>query len=224
MKKWLAVLVAVGWLALLTPAGTHAEALTRLASLDPWPWATNLVEYDGRLWFVTSVRLKNHPSADLYSYDPAEGTARYERHLFSQDSGRPTVHRGLLYWPSEDTRFSVGWGDLAATNGRDWWWGPVTGSGLVHVQALASLDGRLYAGTSARKASLQASDDGGLSWRTVYTRFDPGGGASRLTELAVRGGDLFMVARDGRSEGRYLLLRRTGDDVAEVPGSTYMPS
>jgi hypothetical protein len=64
--------------------------------------ASRLIGYQDRLWLANSVKGVNHNSADLYSYDPDGGALRYERHLFSQDAGRPVVADGLLYWPFED--------------------------------------------------------------------------------------------------------------------------
>jgi hypothetical protein len=57
---------------------------------------------------VNSRKYVNHNSADVWSYDPATATSRYERHSLSQNSGDPIVHDGLLYWPFEDSRFSPG--------------------------------------------------------------------------------------------------------------------
>jgi hypothetical protein len=223
VRRGFALLVLAAWLAWPFGAGAELATLPRLATLQPWPWATRLIEYDGRLWFAATVRLKEHNSADLYSYDPARGEARYEHHLFSQDVGQPAVHQGLLYWPCLDSRFSAGWADLAATDGRDWWWGPIRGPRSFHALALASIGGRLYAATSAWKADLQASDDGGLTWRTVYSRAGRGGDASRVTELAVLGEDLYMVVRDGTSEASYALLRLSAGLVGEVPGWPHGP-
>ena len=62
-----------------------------------WPQVSSLIGYAGRLWFVNSRKYVNHNSADIWSYYPAMGKARYERHLLSQDAGDPVVHEGLLY-------------------------------------------------------------------------------------------------------------------------------
>ncbi len=112
--------LGVGVLLAGLAAGTaRAETpLPLLAEVGPWPEVSRLIGFRGRLWLANSVKGVNHNSADLYSLDPASGELRYERHLFSQDAGRPLVHAGLLYWPSEDSRFSIGWGDLLITNSR----------------------------------------------------------------------------------------------------------
>lgn len=79
-----------------------------VARIGPWPVVSNLIAFRGRIWFVNSVTGRNHNSADIYSYAPSNGALRYERHLFSQDAGRPTAGDGWLYWPFEDDRFSLG--------------------------------------------------------------------------------------------------------------------
>ena len=86
------------------------ETLEVLARVGPWPAVSRLIAFDGRVWFANSVKGVNHNSAELYSYHPGSGDVRYRRHLFSQDAGRPLVHRGRLYWPFEDARISLGWG------------------------------------------------------------------------------------------------------------------
>jgi hypothetical protein len=85
-----------------------------VARIGPWPVVSNLIAFRGRIWFVNSVTGRNHNSADIYSYAPSNGALRYERHLFSQDAGRPTAGDGWLYWPFEDDRFSLGWGMFSA--------------------------------------------------------------------------------------------------------------
>ena len=67
------------------------EVLPDLARVGPWPVASEPIAFRGRVWFANSVKGRNHNSADLYSYDPATGALRYERHLFSQDAGQPLV-------------------------------------------------------------------------------------------------------------------------------------
>jgi hypothetical protein len=79
----------VGLLVLATPARA-GDALVPVARPGPWPGVSGLIGYAGRVWFVNSVKFVDHNSADIYSYDPATGAARYERHLFSQDAGAPS--------------------------------------------------------------------------------------------------------------------------------------
>ena len=125
--------------------------LSALARIGPWPAVSALIGYRGRLWFVNSVKHADHNSADLYSYDPKSGDPRYERHLFSQDAGRPAVSGGLLYWPFEDARFSVGRGEFMLTNGRDWQWRSLPYPRVLHLHTMLSHRGILYAGAGGRR-------------------------------------------------------------------------
>ena len=102
--------------------GAAAKDLVPLVRGLPWPHVSQLIGYDGRLWFANSRKFVNHNSADLYSLDPTSRTLRYERHLFSQDAGDPVVAGGLLYWPFEDSRWSPGRGEYALTDGARLRW------------------------------------------------------------------------------------------------------
>jgi hypothetical protein len=197
-----------------TPAGAE-DSLPVVARVGPWPAVSGLVGYGGRLWLVNSVKGVNHNSADIYSYDLAEGRLRYERHLFSQDAGRPLVSGGLLYWPYEDSRFSLGWGVFQVTDGRRWRSGVIPSARSFHTHALAELGGRLVAATSAWRAGLQVSADGGRSWRRVYDHPTPERRVSRITELHTLG--RVVVGSLRGPEGRRL-LRFDGESVAELPG------
>ena len=170
----------------LIPAPSSADRaiLPIIAEVGPWPTIGKLIAYEGRLWFVNSVTGRNHNSADVYSYDPLTGEIRYERHLFSQDAGDPVVADGLLYWPSEDPRVSLGWGDLQVTNGRDWVYQIVPTGQHFHVHAMAMFKGRLMAATSAWRAGLSVSPDG-AHWEAIYEHPTPEGRVSRIVDLAV---------------------------------------
>ncbi|MDZ4328209.1 MAG: hypothetical protein U1A73_24800, partial [Pseudomonas sp.] len=78
--------------------------LVPLARVGPWSAVASLVGLGDRVWFTNSVKFRDHNSADVYSYNPRTGALRLEQHLFSQDTGHPTVAGGLLYWPFEDPR------------------------------------------------------------------------------------------------------------------------
>ncbi|MEM7222349.1 MAG: hypothetical protein AAF495_05185 [Pseudomonadota bacterium] len=213
--RWLLVLAL---LCALTPGGRAAQTvpvLPVLAEIGPWPVVSRLVAYDGRLWFANSVKGVNHNSADLYAYEPASGETRYMRHLFSQDAGRPLVHEGLLYWPLEDARISLGWGQIEVTNGRSWQTLTVPTATAFHTHALAGQSGRLVAATSAWRAGFQVSNDGGLTWREIYDHPTPDGRVSRVTELASLGGS--VVGSLNSRNGRGLLMLGYGQ-VAPVPG------
>ena len=199
-------------------ATASADRLVPLAQGLHWPHVSSLVGYAGKLWFANSRKYVNHNSADIWSYDPATGKARYERHLMSQDAGDPVVHNGLLYWPFEDSRFSAGRGEFMVTNGRDWRWGLMPEGRAFHVHAMTSSGGKLYAAPSAWVARLQSSDDGGTNWKQLYEHPTPERRVSRITALADFNGTLYggLVAWY-RSNGAKL-LRWNGSTFDQVPG------
>ncbi|MCH9020170.1 MAG: hypothetical protein IIA73_07390 [Proteobacteria bacterium] len=203
---------------LVLPAAAE-ETLPVIARVGPWPVASELIGYGGRLWFVNSVKFRDHNSADIYAYDPASGTVRYERHLFSQDAGTPLVFGGLLYWPFEDSRFSLGWGHFAVTDGERWRIGAIPTARTFHVHAMAALGERIVAATSAWRAGLQVSDDRGASWREAYDHPTEDRRVSRIVDLAAAGDRVYGALHD-RSAGvpRWRLVSFDGDAVAEVPG------
>jgi formylglycine-generating enzyme required for sulfatase activity len=120
-SRFVWVVLAIAMFAFHAPACAD-EQLIPLARVGPWPGISALIGYGDRLWFVNSVKFRDHNSADVYSYHPKTGAVRYERHLFSQDAGEPAVVGGLLYWPFEDARFSTRRGEYMVTNGHDWQW------------------------------------------------------------------------------------------------------
>ncbi len=195
--------------------GQAQETLPVLAEIGPWPVLSYPIAFAGRLWMVNSVKGRNHNSADVYSYHPGDGDLRYERHLFSQDAGQPAVAGGLLYWPFEDSRFSLGWGHFMVTDGVRWQYRTIPTARSFHTHAMTEAGGRLVAATSAWRAGLQASADGGATWRQVYDHPTPNRQVSRIIDLAgVR--DLaigYLIQRDRRQ-----LLRLDGDSVEGLPG------
>ena len=207
-------LAALGWLWLI-PTGIGQEVMPRLAEVGPWPVVSRLVGYGDRLWLANSVKGRNHNSADVYSFDPLRGDLRYERHLFSQDAGRPLVANGLLYWPFEDGRVSLGWGDFMVTDGERWRLGTVPSAEIFHVHAMAQVGGRLVAATSAWRAGLQVSTDGDRSWQALYDHPMPERRVSRITELIEVNGRALAYLTSGDRQ-RVLVL--DGDTVAELAG------
>ncbi len=200
------------------PLTSKAETfMTVLAEIGPWPAVSRLIGFEDRLWFANSVKGRNHNSADLYSYGPEEGDLRYERHLFSQDAGRPAVAGGLLYWPFEDARFSLGHGHFMATDGDRWHEGIIPTGRIFHTHAMAATAAtdQLVAATSAWRAHLDLSSDGGLTWRQVHDHPTPGGRVSRIVDLVVLEDAVFgsLVSRDERR-----LLKLDGSMVEPVPG------
>ena len=213
----LSVLIAGGLIAdgpARVLAGAPAEVPV-LARIGPWPVASRLIGFQGRLWFANSVKGVNHNSADLYSYDPRSGALRYERHLFSQDAGQPLAWNGLLYWPFEDSRASLGWGAYMVTDGTHWRLGTIPTARIFHVHAVAGFGRNLVAATSAWRAGLQVSSDGGASWRRVYDHPTPARRVSRIVALAATASGVFAQLIE---RGRHRLLHYDGKVTAEVPG------
>jgi hypothetical protein len=213
VSRWLAgllFLIAIG----VSPS-EGADRLVPLAQPGPWSGVSGLIGYGDRLWLVNSVKFVDHNSADVYSYDPAHGTTRYEAHLFSQDGGDPVVARGLLYWPFEDPRFSMGRGEYMVTDGRAWQWRILPAGQVFHVHAMAAVGGTLFAATSAWRTGLQRSDDGGATWQIVYEHPETPAGIARITTLAVHDHILYagMTAPDRAPR----LLRLDGHAFQPVP-------
>ncbi len=197
-------------------AAPAAEPLAMLAQPGPWSAVSNMIGFRGRLWFANSVLFVNHNSADLYSYDPVTGGVRYEAHLFSQDVGEPAVSAGLLYWPFEDSRASTGRGEFMVTDGERWSWHVLPEAQAFHVHAMTAHRSRLVAATSAWRAGLQRSDDGGARWQVIYDHPSPPGRVSRLTSFANLDGALFAAMTAWREDGAKL-FRITDDGATPVP-------
>ena len=193
------------------------KPLVRLVNALPWPGVSEMIGFRGRLWFVNSVKFVNHNSADLYAYDPARGVARFEKHLFSQDAGTPAIAGGLLYWPFEDSRFSPGRGEFMVTDGVRWQWRLIPNRRAFHTHAMAAHAGALYAATSAWRARVLRSDDGGVSWRLIYSHDTPGRRVSRITTLAGLSGTLYAGLTTWYDDLAPKLLRWTGKTFAPAP-------
>jgi len=212
MRRWLSALILFGLVAGEAGAAKPMRILTRIG---PWPILSKPIFYDGRLWAVNSVLGRNHNSADIYSVDLMSGRPRYERHLISQDAGDPVIADGLLYWPYEDPRTSVGWGLIAVTDGRDWRRLLIPTARIFHIHAMAAANGRLIAATSAWRAGVAVSDDSGRTWRTLYDHPTPARQVSRIVSLVAVGDRAYgeIKAPDGRR-----LLMIDGTDVGPAPG------
>ena len=202
------------------PQNVTMRTLGVLVSVGPWPTLSALIGYRGRVWFANSVRYPDHNSADLYSLGLADGDLRFERHLFTQDVGTPVAAGGLLYWPYEDPRPSVGWGHIAVTDGDSWQLRVMPGDPpMFHVHAVESMGGRLYAATSAWRAGLHLSADGGQRWQQIYDHPTPQRQVSRIIALAGFSGRLFGALVERRNGApRFPLLVLDGDAMTEVPG------
>ncbi|MBI4366700.1 MAG: hypothetical protein HY543_07780 [Deltaproteobacteria bacterium] len=218
VARWLEIVLLAGALVLGGACAAQAtEALVPLARIGPWSAISGLVGYGERLWFVNSVKYVDHNSADVYSFNPRTGSVEYERHLFSQDAGWPAVAGGLLYWPFEDARFSVGRGEFMVTNGQAWQWRVIPKGRVLHVHAMLSHADQLYAATGGFNASLQRSKDGGLTWQIIDEHRNKAGSFSRLISLAALGSDLYAGLYTSAEDGPKL-LRLDGDRLVPVPG------
>jgi hypothetical protein len=218
-----AIGVLILLLALLFAPHGRADApptLVPLAEVGPWPAVSRLIAYQNRIWFANSAKFRNHNSADLYSYDPTDGTTRYEAQLFSQDAGHPAVLDGLLYWPFEDARLSRGVGEFMVTDGAQWGWYSLPDVRAFHTHVILAVGDILYATTSAWKTSVLRSDDRGTSWRILYTHPTPDERVSRITALTTLGGSVYAGLR-ARHETGPKLLRETHEGFAPVPGWPY---
>jgi hypothetical protein len=212
----LAIIFSVGGSS--QPVFAQTSSLVKLVGGLPWPGVSALIPYRGKLWFANSVKFVNHNSADLYSFDPANGKTRYEKHLFSQDAGHPMVANGLLYWPFEDSRFSPGHGEFTVTNGKDWNWHLIPKGRAFHTQVMQAQSNRLYAGISAWVGKIVVSNDGGTSWRDFYTYPTPDRRVSRITAMANLKGKLFAGVTTWYDKKAPKLLMQIGDRMVPVPG------
>lgn len=196
MKKQLATGLFILWV-FVQPAS--AATVTR-HEVGPWPFVSQLIGYQDRIWFANIVKGKNHNSADIYSVPLSGGPPRYERHLFSQDAGDPVVHRGLLYWPYEDARAEPGIGVFDATDGERWEHGDIPTEQAFHVHAMAETKDHLYATPSAWKASIARSGDGGVTWDGIYVHLTADRRVRRVTALAALDDRVFgtLSAPEGR--------------------------
>lgn len=210
-------LLALGMLALGVRSAWAGEALVPVARVGPWPAVSGLIGYAGRLWFVNSAKFADHNSADIHGYDPKTGRVQYERHLFSQDGGRPAAVEGLLFWPFEDARFSTGRGEFVVTNGHDWQWREMPSGQVFHVHAMLAHGGALYAATGGFRAGLQRSEDRGRSWIPVYEHRNAPGSFSRLVSLGSLASALYAGLFASDEPGVKLLRLRKGKFVP-VPG------
>lgn len=219
--RHLARLFAAAGLAATMAHGAEHPAqqapLVPLARVGPWSAVSSLVGLGDRVWFTNSVKFRDHNSADVYSYSPRTGALRLERHLFSQDTGRPAVAGGLLYWPFEDPRFSTGHGEFMVTNGRDWQWRSLPTPRVLHVHDMLADGATLYAASGGFAAALHRSDDGGQSWQLLYTHHNAPNSYSRLVSQAMLGPHLFAGLDASGEAGPKLLQWKSGTFVP-VPG------
>lgn len=200
---------------LAKPALGQAPSLEPVAEIGPWPVVSQLIGFDGAIWFVNSVKGVNHNSADLYHYTPVDGTIRFQRSLFSQDAGDPVVVGGRLYWPLEDSRNSVGWAEVTVTDGTAWQRHAIPTAQAFHNHAMTAWRGRLFAATSAWRAGIQVSGDGGRSWRKLYDHPTPERRVSRLVKIVAA--ETFLLGHL-IDVGRHRLLVSDGERTGVLEG------
>lgn len=190
------------------------EALAIVARTSPWPVNSAPIGYRGAIWFTNSVKGVNHNAADIWRYDPVTGQSRYERGLFSQDTGAPVIHRGLLYWPFEDGR-AGSLGVAAVTDGAGWQEVLIPGFRAFHLHALANWQGGLVAVTAAINAGLQLSQDGGRTWQTLVDLAPRVGRFVRFDAVVAAGDRLYL--RLDEADGTSLVTYHDGA-LAPLPG------
>lgn len=211
------LIAAMAMTARSSEAGEADGPLTMLARPGAWPGISSLIAYDSRIWFTNSEPFADTNAADVYSYDPLTGKTRYERGLFTQDTGAPVVFLGRLYWPFEDARFSMGVGEYAVTDGQVWRWRRLPQGHAFHLHAMAACGETLIAVTGAWEGQLQVSGDRGGSWRLAATY--PKGTApfSRLVAVTPFGDRCFVGSAARGSRGTKL-LEWTGAVLVPVKG------
>jgi len=204
-------ILAVTWLNSVPTV--EAADLEVLARPGIWPAADHLIAYRGDIWFSSAVKGVNHNSADIWSYDPAARQTRFRRYLFSQDTGRPAVHKGLLYWPHEDMRTGMGLGTLSVTNGSDWRNLQFSvGDYMMHTHAATEWRGQLVTALAGWRSALAASSNGGATWRTLINKPADTGRFHRYNDLVAVSDRLFV---------RH--WQTTGVTLAEYRGAAMTP-
>lgn len=186
-----------------------------IAQVGPWPVASRLIGYRGKLWFANSVKGRNHNSADIWSFDPGTDKLQYERHLFSQDAGHPLVYNGLLYWPFEDALQSAGEGVIEVTDGENWRPLIISNPPIYHTSQLLEWNDGLLAITGTRNAGMQFSKDSGRNWEQFYIHPTPQTHVSRLKEMLVFKGETYASLKDTKVKR---LVRWTGSGFRTVNG------
>lgn len=214
--------LALSLMLLLGPLPSVAAELGVLARPGPWPVADRLIVYRGRIWFSTAVKGVDHNSADIWSLDPASRKLRFERYLFSQDTGHPIVHQNLLYWPHEDMRIGLGAGIISVTNGQEWRDLVVSADDhMMHTHATAEWQGKLVAAMAGWNSVLAVSEDAGESWRPLVNDAPKTGSFHRYNDIAALGNRLFV--RHWQTTGLSLAEYRNGRvmPVDGWPGNRY---
>ncbi|CAN0397594.1 unnamed protein product, partial [Ectocarpus sp. 13 AM-2016] len=120
-----------------------------------------------------------------------------------------------LYWPLEDSRNSVGWAEVTLTDGKAWRRRAIPGAQAFHNHAMVAWRGGLVAATSAWRAGLQGSSDGGTSWRRLYDHPTSERRVSRVVRLAAA--EAFFLGHL-IDVGQHRLLRSNGEETTLLDG------
>jgi hypothetical protein len=191
--------------------------LVRLTTPGPWPGVSQMIAYDGKIWFANSNPFENFNAADIYTFDPATRETRYERGLFSQHIGRPAIYHGALYWPFEDPRSNLALGEYAVTDGDNWALNIFTTGITLHVHAMEICNAALIAGTGGWVGGLQMSPTGGDDWREIYQMPATGENLSRITDVRAIGDRCYFAVTSWNEPGSKL-MEWQGNGVADVAG------
>lgn len=213
LPRLAALLTALALLA--GPAG--AAEIVKLASPGLWPGVSHLIAFDNSVWFVNSEPYANVNAADVYRYDPAERSARYQRGLMSQDTGTPTVFGGRLYWPYEDPRSNAMLGEYEVTDGKAWQWHSFTEGSALHVHVMRGCGDRLMAGTGGWEGALQVSADNGRTWREILRLADAHKDVTRIVDIAEFDGRC-VFSGSGSSQPGHRVFEIAGGAVRPLPG------
>lgn len=198
-------------------AQAQAKQLQQLATLKSWPGVSQLIIYNGRLWFVNSQPYEDTNAADIYSYALDEAAPRYERSLFSQDVGNPVVYDGLLHWPFEDPRRSAGTGEYAVTDGTHWQWRSMQSGSVMHVHAMNVCNDQLVAVTGSWTGQLHAQQ-ADKQWQLAYDYPASPARFSRLVNVSqFKGRCIVAASANGKPEAKLFEVSSAGIKVETKP-------
>lgn len=118
------------------------------------------------------------------------------------------MHKGLLYWPFEDPRVSLGWGQIAVTDGADWRVLETRVGRQFHLHGLFPGNpdhSGLLAGGSSWNAQILQSGDRGATWDILWERQREEKRFSRTYNVVTTAiglvGDLMVFGAPPRSFG-----------------------
>ncbi len=209
-------LFATGVFLCIAWSGATWSQVSRVATFEQWPGVSHLIAYKDRIWLVNSQPYRDNNSADIYSYSVADNSIRYERSLFSQDTGAPVIFEGLLHWPYEDPRRSAGSGEYAVTDGTNWEWRAMESGSVMHVHAMNVCDGDLVAATGSWTGQLHRMQQNG-KWQVQYDYPAATNRFSRIVSVDQLGDDC-IVGASARGKNEAKLFSLNGDKPDPVSG------